>query len=73
MFNIHFYFLAVVAAAPYDKKVFSDEFLDKLKKEILEKVISQDAHVTCKLCLLFFLNTSFKYSKKQTIGFILLR
>ena len=29
---------------PYDKKVFSDEFIDELKKKILEKVMPKDAH-----------------------------
>ena len=56
------YVLAVVAAAPYDKKVFSDEFIDELKKEILEKVMPKDAHnVPGTLCLLVFLNISHEY------------
>lgn len=45
MFNIHFYFLAVVAAAPYDKMVFSDEFLDELRSKIFGKTLVKDTHI----------------------------
>lgn len=55
--------LAVVMAAPYDKKVFSDEFIDELKKEILEKVRPKDAHFfPGTLYLLSLLNFSFQYN-----------
>ena len=61
------YVLAVVVAAPYDKKVFSDEFIDELKKEILEKVMPKDAHnlFPRTLCLLFLLNISFEYNPSR--------
>lgn len=45
----------MVAAAPYEKKVFSDEFLNELKNEIFRERIAQDPHTPpCKFCLSFF-------------------
>ena len=34
----------IVAAAPSDKKIFSDEFLDTLRNEIIGKVPVKDPH-----------------------------
>ena len=69
-------FLAVVATAPYDKKVFSDEFIDELKKELLEKVKPQDARPLVpikpgKLVFLSPLNTVALIFLKQIIDFII--
>lgn len=58
-FTIFYTLSAVIATAPYDKKVFSDEFLDELKNEILRKVMPQDPNPR-KFCLLFFLNSYFQ-------------
>ena len=68
-------FLAVVATAPYDKKVFSDEFIE-LKKELLEKVKPQDARPVVpikpgKLVFLSPLNTVALIFLKQIINFII--
>ena len=41
---IQYNFLAIVAAAPNDKKVFGDECLDELKNEISGKKMAQDPH-----------------------------
>ena len=55
-FTIFHTLSAVIATAPCDKKVFSDEFFDELKNEILRKVMPQDPNPR-KLCLLFLLNS----------------
>ena len=50
-------FSVVVAAAPSNKKVFSDEFLDQLRCEIFGKAPVKDAHIpnTVSPCMGFLL------------------
>ena len=50
-------FLAIVAAAPSDKKVFSDGLLNELRSEIFGKAPANDPHLPC----ISFFNCSICY------------